>query len=158
MDPLLQPDRTDERASSDPRAPADVVTHFLNALQASDPDAVIALADDDIVYSNVSLPSIRGKDRFARAVRTYFRRNMGFEVIVHNIAENGGSVLTERSDAIILGPFRAQFWVCGVFEVHDGKITLWRDYFDWRDTTVATIRGLLGIVIPGLRARFPDGS
>jgi limonene-1,2-epoxide hydrolase len=38
--------------------------------------------------------------------------------------------MTERTDSIIIGRFRAEFWVCGVFEVHDGKITLWRDYFD----------------------------
>ena len=42
-------------------------------------------------------------------------------------------MLTERTDALIFGPLRLQFWVCGVFEVHDGRITLWRDYFDMFD-------------------------
>jgi limonene-1,2-epoxide hydrolase len=143
-------------SDSDQRSPIDVVADFLKAMQDSDPDRVISLAADDIVYSNVSLPTIRGKENFAKAARAYYRYHLGFQVIVHRIAENGSSVLTERTDALIAGPFRMQFWVCGVFEVHDGQVTLWRDYFDWRSTTLATIRGLVGIVIPQLRAKFPD--
>jgi limonene-1,2-epoxide hydrolase len=136
-------------------APMDVVAVFLNAMQDSDPETVISLAADDIVYSNVSLPTIRGKDQFTRGVRAYFRR-LGFEVVVHRMAENGSSVLTERTDALIMGPFRMQLWVCGVFEVHDGAITLWRDYFDWRDAAIGFARGLVGVVVPQLRATFPD--
>ena len=52
-------------------------------------------------------------------------------------------VLTERTDVLVAGRVRAEFWVCGTFEVHDGRITLWRDRFDLVDTTVAMLRGLL---------------
>jgi limonene-1,2-epoxide hydrolase len=53
---------------------------------------------------------------------------------------------------LIFGPLRLQFWVCGVFEVHGGKITLWRDYFDLFDVCVkAPLRGLAGIFVPSLR-------
>ena len=73
---------------------------------------------------------------------------------VHRIAADGAAVLTERTDALIFGPLRLQFWVCGVFEVHDGQITLWRDYFDFFDMFKATLRGLAGLVLPSLRASF----
>jgi limonene-1,2-epoxide hydrolase len=152
--PTLRPDPVVERHSAGQPAPLDVVTDFLNAMQEADPEAVISLVADDIVYSNVSLPTIRGKDRFARAARAYYR-HLRFQVVVHRIAENGTTVLTERTDAVILGPFRMQFWVCGVFEVHGGQVTLWRDYFDWRATSLATVRGLVGIAIPPIRATFP---
>ena len=62
----------------------------------------------------------------------------------HRPAEHG-------TDALVIGPVRLQFWVCGVFEVHDGRITLWRDYFDMFDMVKATVRGLLGAAIPALR-------
>jgi limonene-1,2-epoxide hydrolase len=91
--PTLHPDPVVER-ESDRRAPINVVTDFLDAMQKSDPETVISLAAEDIVYSNVSLPTIRGKDRFARAARAYYRHHLGFEVIVHRIAENGPVVLT----------------------------------------------------------------
>jgi limonene-1,2-epoxide hydrolase len=138
----------------DPDTPVEVVTRFLTAMQEGDVETVIGLVADDIVYTNVSLPTIRGKDRFSRGVQAYYRHHLGFQVVVHRIAGNGSSVLTERTDALTLGPFRMQFWVCGVFEVEDGHVTLWRDYFDWRSTTLATLRGLLGIVIPAVRAKF----
>ena len=51
----------------------------------------------------------------------------------------------------MFGPVRLQFWVCGVFEVRDGRITLWRDYFDMFDFTKALVRGVAGAVIPALR-------
>jgi limonene-1,2-epoxide hydrolase len=126
-------------------------------MQEGDVEAVIALVADEIVYTNVSLPAIRGKDRFSRGVRAYYRHRLGFQVVVHRIAGSGSSVLTERTDALTLGPFRMQFWVCGVFEVENGQVTLWRDYFDWRSTTLATLRGLVGILIPSFRATFSDG-
>jgi limonene-1,2-epoxide hydrolase len=138
-------------------SPEQTVTRFLSAMQEGDVETVIAFAADDIVYSNVSLPTIRGKERFSRGVRAYYRHHLGFAVVVHRIAGSGSSVLTERTDALTLGSFRMQFWVCGVFEVENGAVTLWRDYFDWRSTTLAALRGLAGILIPSLRANFSDG-
>jgi limonene-1,2-epoxide hydrolase len=135
-------------------SPEETVSSFLNAMQEGNVEAVIALAAEEIVYTNVSLPTIRGKDRFSRGARAYYRHHLGFQVVVHRIAGSGSSVLTERTDALICGPFRMQFWVCGVFEVENGQVTLWRDYFDWRSTTLAALRGLVGILIPSIRAKF----
>jgi limonene-1,2-epoxide hydrolase len=129
------------------------VEGFLNALQDSDLEAAEAALDDNLVYENVGLPTIRGR---ARAIKL-FRQMEGraaFEVKIHRIAADGAAVLTERTDALIFGPLRLQFWVCGVFEVHDGRITLWRDYFDFFDMVKATARGLAGLVLPSLRATF----
>jgi limonene-1,2-epoxide hydrolase len=154
--PKRQPTHDASESPEQLRSSEETVTRFLNAMQEGDVEAVISLAADEIVYTNVSLPTIRGKDRFGKAARAYYRRHLGFQVVVHRIAGNGSSVLTERTDALILGPFRMQFWVCGVFEVENGQITLWRDYFDWHSTTLATLRGLVGILIPSFRAKFSD--
>ncbi|BBY36205.1 limonene-1,2-epoxide hydrolase [Mycobacterium mantenii] len=129
------------------------VEGFLNALQDADYEAADAALADDLVYENVGLPTIHGR---ARAMKL-FRRMEGraaFEVKIHRIASDGGAVLTERTDALIFGPLRLQFWVCGVFEVHNGRITLWRDYFDFFDMLKATARGLAALVVPSLKATF----
>jgi limonene-1,2-epoxide hydrolase len=136
--------------------PAEVVRRFLEALADVDIDTAVELVADDLVYENVSLPTIRGKQRFASGARVFAKRNIGFDVRIHRIAQSGTSVLTERTDALFYGRFRTQFWVCGVFEVIDGKITLWRDYFDWGGITVATLRGVLGVAVPSLQAHFAD--
>jgi limonene-1,2-epoxide hydrolase len=129
------------------------VEGFLNALQDEDFEAANAALDDNLVYENVGLPTIHGRHR----AMTLFRRmegRMRLEVKIHRIAADGTAVLTERSDAIIFGPLRLQFWACGVFEVHDGRITLWRDYFDLFDMVKATVRGIAALAVPSLKARF----
>jgi limonene-1,2-epoxide hydrolase len=129
------------------------VETFLHALQDEDFEAAEAALDGDLVYENVGLPTIHGRHRAIKLFRKMEGR-ASFEVKVHRIAADGAAVLTERTDALIFGPLRLQFWVCGVFEVHDGRITLWRDYFDFYDMLKATARGLAGLVVPSLRATF----
>jgi limonene-1,2-epoxide hydrolase len=126
---------------------------FLHALQDQDLDTADAALADDLVYQNVGLPTIHGRQRAMKLFRQMEGKGR-FEVKIHRIAPDGTAVLTERTDALIFGALRVQFWVCGVFEVHDGRITLWRDYFDFYDIFKATLRGLAGLVVPSLRTSF----
>lgn len=122
---------------------------------AGDVRRAVDLVDDDIAYTNVGMPTIHGRGRVTRVLSGLARPNMAFEVYLHAISAEGPVVLTERTDVITVGRFRAQFWVCGRFEVDDGRITVWRDYFDYLDMTRATLRGLIGIAVPGLRPTPP---
>jgi limonene-1,2-epoxide hydrolase len=129
---------------------ARTVEPFLYALQDEDFDTADSVLADNIVWQNVGVLTLRGRERIMKI----FRRGQGragFEVKIHRIAAEGNAVLTERTDALIFGPLRLQFWVCGVLEVHGGRITLWRDYFDMFDITKATLRGLAATVVPSLR-------
>lgn len=126
---------------------------FLNALAGEDLDTADGVLAEDVVYQNVGLPTIYGR----RSTIGVFRRlqgRAGFQVKIHRIAADGSAVLTERTDALIIGPLRLQFWVCGVFEVRDGRITLWRDYFDFFDMFKATLRAVTATVFPSLRPTF----
>jgi limonene-1,2-epoxide hydrolase len=130
------------------------VEAFLNSLRAPDLDAAAELLDENLVYQNVGFPTVYGRRRAIKLFRAMERPGLGFDVLIHRSAAEGASVLNERTDVLIFGPVRLQFWVCGVFEVHDGRITLWRDYFDLFDMAKATLRGLVGAVIPPLRPRL----
>ena len=134
--------------------PARVVESFLYALRDKDFDAADEALDDDLVYQNVGLPTIRGRQRTMKLLGGLSRPNAGFDVKIHRIASEGSAVLTERTDVLIFGPFQAHFWVCGVFEVRDGRITLWRDYFDFLDIVKGSVRALAAIAIPALRQSF----
>jgi limonene-1,2-epoxide hydrolase len=137
----------------DTTANARTVETFLYALQDQDYDTLDSLMADDVLWQNVGYPSIRGRKRIVRLFRRGAGR-LGFEVKFHRIAAEGNAVLTERTDALVLGPVRMQFWVCGAFEVHGGRITLWRDYFDLYDVLKGTARGLIGAVVPSLRPKM----
>jgi limonene-1,2-epoxide hydrolase len=132
---------------------AHTVEVFLSALQAEDYDGAAAVLDENVVYQNVGFPTIHGRARTVNLFRGMQGR-MGFEVKIHRIAVSGASVLTERTDALVFGPVRIQLWACGIFEVRDGRISLWRDYFDLWDVTKGLARGIVGAVVPALRPRL----
>ncbi|BBX26176.1 limonene-1,2-epoxide hydrolase family protein [Mycolicibacterium alvei] len=137
-------------AAQTPATSVKTVETFLTALQEQDFDTAENALAQNLVYQNVGFPTIYGRNRAIKVFRS-MPKWMGFEVKIHRIAADGASVITERTDALTFGPLRVQFWVCGVFEVYEGRITLWRDYFDMLDFLKATLRGLAGVVIPSLR-------
>ncbi len=143
-----------------PTAPdaAAVVTGFLRALERFDLDAALDLVDDDLVYVNVTLPTLRGRDRLEQSARPVLRPGrMGFRVHFNHVATDGDVVLTDRIDELsFFGRFVMRFWVYGRFVVVDGRIVLWRDSFDWVDVTIGALRGLVGLVAPALNRRMPD--
>jgi limonene-1,2-epoxide hydrolase len=137
--------------------PTQVVEQFLNRLADGEIDAAVDMLATDVEYSNVSLPTVRGRERVRRLAQlTLGRPAAGFEVYNHAISASGSSVLTERTDVMKYGRLRIQFWVCGRFDVKNGVIVLWRDRFDWMNYTVATLRGLLGVLVPAIRAKPPS--
>jgi limonene-1,2-epoxide hydrolase len=135
---------------------AAIVREFFERITGGDVDGTADLLDEDVEWENVSLPTVRGRERVGRALNLLTGlQNAGLEIYLHAISVKGQTVLTERTDVLTWGPMRWQFWVCGRFDLRDGKIVLWRDYFDFVNVTLALIRGLVGIVVPAVRARQP---
>lgn len=140
--------------TSGPNTAIDTVERFLFALQDSDLDTALSLVDDDLEYTNVSLPTLHGKRALDRAFRPLLGR-AGFRVHFHHVAAEGDVVLTERTDALVLGPVTWQFWVYGRFELVDERITVWRDSFDWGDLLIGLVRGVAALRFPALARRWP---
>jgi limonene-1,2-epoxide hydrolase len=141
-----------------PREPQAVVEAFLAALAGADLDGAAALLDQDVTYINVGLPPNRGRRRTVGMLKQLARPGMSFEVYLHAIAANGPVVLTERTDVLVVGPVRVQFWVAGRFDVSDGRITLWRDSYDYLDLVRGFARGLVGALVPALRPAAPPSA
>jgi limonene-1,2-epoxide hydrolase len=141
-----------------PTQPQAVVEAFLDALAAADLERAADLVAEEVTYVNVGLPTIRGRARMIKLFRLMERPAVSFEVYLHAISASGRTVLTERTDVLSWGRYRAQFWVAGRFDVEDGQITLWRDAFDYLDILRATVRGLAGVLLPALRPTPPAGA
>ncbi len=134
--------------------PRDVVIALLRATESADPEEVVRHLADDVVWQNVPLPPARGKAVVAKQLRAMHRVITDVEVRIHNIAANGDVVLTERTDVIGRGAFRAEFWVCGTFVVRDGKVVLWRDYYDNATLLFACLKGLGRAAVTTARSRL----
>ncbi|ALG83938.1 limonene-1,2-epoxide hydrolase family protein [Gordonia phthalatica] len=137
--------------------PTELVHAFFADLAQGRVDAALDRVDEQIVYTNVSLPTVRGKQRFASVMRALNGKHIAFDAAVLAIsADDDGVVLTERIDELTVGPLRIQFWVCGRNEVREGRIALWRDYFDFWNCTRGFVRAVAALVVPGLHKPLPN--
>lgn len=110
---------------------AAVVDAFIGALERKDIDAAMAYVADDISYENMPMAPIVGADanravlgRFLGDAKTVEWR------IVRQIAA-GNVVANERIDRFELAGGWLELPVAGFFVVgDDGRIAIWRDYFD----------------------------
>ncbi len=123
----------------------EVVRRFLDLLAERRAEEAIALLADDVVWRNTRMPTMRGR-RVVGMLRDMERRRIGFRVDMHHLAADGPIVLTERTDHLSKGRWRSSFWVCGTFEVHDGRITLWDDHFSMGDVVGSSLLGLARMV------------
>jgi limonene-1,2-epoxide hydrolase len=108
----------------------DVVRAFLKAAAARDYDAALALVTDDVEYQNMMLPAVHGKDAVEQTLEALLALCSDAEWVVHREVASGDLVLNERTDRFKLNGAWTDLPVAGVFELRDGKIALWRDYFD----------------------------
>ena len=135
-------------------SPVHVVECFMEFLRRGDLDEAVALLAVDVRYENVGLPTVHGRERVRRLFGRAYDDGAGFDVVIHTICADGPSVLTERTDFLTFRKLHVQLWVCGRFDVRDGQIVLWRDYFDFVNFNTALLRGLLGVHLPKLRAKL----
>jgi limonene-1,2-epoxide hydrolase len=114
------------------RTPEQVVRDFAKIVDSCDIDAIVNACTEDVVYANVPVPPMVGRE----AMRKFFSKNMTrcdrFEMQIRALAvsADGRQVLTERIDKMVFGGKEVAAPLMGIFELRDGKISAWRDYFD----------------------------
>ncbi len=86
------------------------------------------------VWENVGLSLTHGADAAIECFKGFetILTYHAIEIDMLHIAAHGNAVLTERVDRLVdaAGNLVTPVRVMGVFEMTDGKITAWRDYFD----------------------------
>jgi limonene-1,2-epoxide hydrolase len=121
-------------------SPIEVVRRFCAAWSNNLGTAELAaFFADDAVYHNIPLAPVIGREAIAKTIASFIRPGApgieGIDFRVVNIAANGPVVMTERMDTFTLPNKTFELPVMGTFEVTDGKIKAWRDYFDMNQFT-----------------------
>jgi limonene-1,2-epoxide hydrolase len=93
-------------------------------------DALVEFFTDDAVYHNIPVDPVTGKDAIRATIAGFTGGVDAVEFRVENIAATEAAVLTERVDVFSVPGKTISLPVMGTFEVRDGKIAAWRDYFD----------------------------
>ncbi|MBV9040658.1 MAG: nuclear transport factor 2 family protein [Acidimicrobiia bacterium] len=105
------------------------VRRFLDAWERRDVDAILDSFSDDAVYHAMPLPPIVGKAALTEWIE-HFRDVPPGRLVVHHQAAAGDVVINERTDYITLNGRAVTLPICAAFELHDGRIMSWREYFD----------------------------
>jgi limonene-1,2-epoxide hydrolase len=108
----------------------EIIREFINCWVSLDAAALAAYFTEDGVYYNMPSAPVAGRDNIQRFITGFAANWTKTEWEILNIVEQGNIVIAERVDRILLGDKPVDLPCCGVFEMQDGKIKVWRDYFD----------------------------
>ena len=108
----------------------ELVNTFMKAASAGDYDTALSLLSEDVEYQNMPLPAVTGRDAVRETLEALLGMASASEWVVHRELADGSTVMNERTDRFHVGDRWLELPVAGVFRVRDGKIVLWRDYFD----------------------------
>jgi len=115
---------------TEPAQVSEVVDAFLDAFAAMDFDTALRLLAADVEYTNIPLMTVLGHDGVREVLEPFFAPIHENEFVILRRAATGPIVFLERLDRHRLDHGWRELPVDSVIEVHDGLITVWRDYVD----------------------------
>jgi len=108
----------------------DLVRRFCAAWATLDIPKMMDFFSDDAVYHNMPIQPIQGKDAIKSVIEQVVAPFERTDWEITHIVASGDVVLTERIDRFIGPEKTVELPVMGIFEIREGKIAAWRDYFD----------------------------
>jgi limonene-1,2-epoxide hydrolase len=107
-----------------------LIERFCAAWSRLDPAELAAFFTEDGVYHNMPAGPVEGRAEIEGFIRGFAGSWTKTDWEILNIAETGDVVIAERIDRTQAGDKSVDLPCTGVFEIRDGKIACWRDYFD----------------------------
>ena len=115
-----------DRASDNER----VIVDFIEAWSRLDPVELASFFTEDGIYHNMPTQPVQGRANVEGLIRGFSAAWTETTWDVLNIMSSGNVVIAERLDRTKAGDKSVDLPVVGVFELEEGKIKVWRDYFD----------------------------
>ena len=123
-------------------SPDSLVRTFLQLLVSRDIESAAQLVSPNFEYDNVPMGKAFGPQGLRDTLTGFFAMCSNIEWVIHRQTFSGtlesGIVLNERDDRFEIHGRWVGLPVAGVFEISNGEIILWRDYFD-RETLLAAM-------------------
>ena len=112
-----------------------IIEAFVEAFNQKDVDRIMTFFTADAVYHNMPGEPVAGAAAVRKAIESYVPTADSIDWEIVHASQAGDTVLTERIDRFVIGGKPVVLPVMGAFDLRDGKIAAWRDYFDmatWR--------------------------
>lgn len=111
--------------------PLETVKAFMKAMEPLDYDTAVQYVADTCEYTNPPpIGTVTGPAGVRAVLEPFFSPTLENEFVIVRELAAGSTVMLERVDRHRLADKWVELPVTGVYEVQDGKITYWRDYFD----------------------------
>ncbi len=107
-----------------------LVEDFVAAFNAKDVDKIMSFWGPEPVYHNMPGPPVKGTEAVRGLIESFLTPAETVDWEILHIAESGDTVLAERVDRFVIGGTEVVLPCNGAFDIVDGKIAVWRDYFD----------------------------
>ncbi len=108
----------------------DFMAAFSAAWPTGDAATLSRFFSEDAEYCNGPREPVNGREAIVADLARMMSLGGEVDADIRHLLSDGAVVMTERVDYVRLGARTAGLRIAGVFEVHDGVITGWRDYFD----------------------------
>ena len=116
--------------------PAELVTQFCALWAKPHLETILGYFTEDAVYHNIPMAPAEGLAAIRGLLPMMLDGMEGIDFVVHRQIANGNLVMNERTDVMRrTNGGRVELPVMGTFEVRDGRIAAWRDYFDLATVT-----------------------
>lgn len=114
-----------------------VVRDFIAAWSRLDVEELVRFFCEDGTYHNMPLRSVTGHAALRPFIAAFLKGWRSTEWEILTLIASGDVVIAERLDRTMVGDAAVNLPCCGVFEMQDGHIKVWRDYFDMGTYTSA---------------------
>jgi limonene-1,2-epoxide hydrolase len=120
------------------RSPGDLVVEFCKLWASPNPEELASYFTEDAVYHNIPMAPVQGRETIKEFIAGFLAAFDGIDFQIHRQVCDDTLVMNERTDVMHRKDgSEIPLPVMGVFEVVDGRITAWRDYFDMAAITSA---------------------
>lgn len=110
--------------------PIEVVRAFNAAMEKMDFETALKYVSDTCEYTNGSLGTVYGHAGLRSVLEPFFSLMLDNKFVILREVANDSVVFMERLDRHLLPTGWIELPVTGVYEVHNGLITVYHDYFD----------------------------
>lgn len=108
------------------------IRSFIEACVRADPDEFASYFAQDAVWWNSPWQPVKGREAIRETLLRGAQRMTALPWEIRHIISEGDIVVTERIDRFLVGTKKISVPCMGIFELLDGKIAAWRDYWDLR--------------------------
>ena len=115
----------------------ETIRNFIKDWSSLDAARLASYFTEDGTYHNMPIAPVSGRDNVEKFIAGFIASWTTTQWDLLNIAASGDVVIAERVDRTTTSNGDVDLPCVGVFEMENGRIKVWRDYFDMATFTSA---------------------